>query len=291
MKVSVLVATYNPTWENLKLTIDSIIVQKDIDIELVVSDDGSKNNLFIQLEQYLKGNKFENYFLTELKENAGTVKNIVNGLNYCTGDFAKLISPGDYFVKDTTLADWTKHLIDSKKRWSIGKAVYYFKDQENHLQKAKQDKHPVLVDVYEKQLDNKIRWNYLVLDDIGLGAAIYSETRLLKEYIKRIEGKVLYAEDNCYRIMAFDNIIPDYYSNDVINYECGTGVSTSKNNDWKTKLLKDWRATDLEMINNPDETDAFQKKIIRYLKDPNRTKMIKKLFQPGRIRFAIKKRW
>lgn len=35
-----------------------------------------------------------------------------------------------------------------------------------------------------------------MLDDIALGAAILSESDLLKAYVSRIVGKIIYAEDN-----------------------------------------------------------------------------------------------
>ena len=49
--ISVIIVTYNPKWEKLRTTILSILFQKNINIEIIVSDDGSKNNLFEQQQK------------------------------------------------------------------------------------------------------------------------------------------------------------------------------------------------------------------------------------------------
>ena len=55
-KVSVVVLMYNPIPEKLWLTLNSIINQEKVDLEIVIGDDGSENNLFDAIEEYMKKN-------------------------------------------------------------------------------------------------------------------------------------------------------------------------------------------------------------------------------------------
>ena len=58
MKISVLVLSYNSDIDKLYLTLKSIIKQKIDDFEIVVSDDGSKDNHEQELAEYFKQNDF-----------------------------------------------------------------------------------------------------------------------------------------------------------------------------------------------------------------------------------------
>ena len=80
MKISVLVLSYNSDIDKLYLTLKSIIKQKIDDFEIVVSDDGSKDNHEQELAEYFKQNDFSNYKLVMNEQNRGTVQNILSGL-------------------------------------------------------------------------------------------------------------------------------------------------------------------------------------------------------------------
>ena len=97
-KVSVIVVMYNPIPEKLWLTLNSIINQEKVDLEIVIADDGSKNNLFDAIEEYMKKNDFSNYKFVYHKQNQGTVLNCYDGVNQASGDYIKLISPGDLLI-------------------------------------------------------------------------------------------------------------------------------------------------------------------------------------------------
>ena len=87
-------------------------------------------------------------------------------------------------------------------RWSFSEAVYYQgdPDQKNYVSVGA---HQQDLTLYIKHDSRLCRWNYTALDDIALGASIFSGTSLLKEYIDKIIDKVIYAEDNVWRKMMF----------------------------------------------------------------------------------------
>ena len=59
--ISILVLTYNSTWEDLENTLESALAQKGICYEIVISDDGSEDNHREQLIQYFERKNFPNY--------------------------------------------------------------------------------------------------------------------------------------------------------------------------------------------------------------------------------------
>ena len=58
--VTICVLTYNPDWIKFRNTLRSIICQRNVDFDIVVSDDGSEENYFDKAEEFLK----ETIFLT-----------------------------------------------------------------------------------------------------------------------------------------------------------------------------------------------------------------------------------
>ena len=115
--VAVVLVTYNPESNKLMDTIHSILIQKDIDLQLILADDGSNNCDYEQLEQYLNDKICFKKVVSPV--NQGTVKNILNALQYVEAPYVKVISPGDSFLDEYVLKNWISFLKKSKKRWSL----------------------------------------------------------------------------------------------------------------------------------------------------------------------------
>ena len=258
--VSVIVCDYNPKVKSLQYTLDSILNQKGVDFEVVIVDDGSKNNLHEIIEDYFYRNRFYNWTIVCNKENRGIVRNVYSGLDISKGRYCKLISPGDSLNGEYILKDWMNFCKEQNCRWSFSEAVYYQgdPDQKNYISVSA---HPQDLTPYIKHDSRLCRWNYTALDDIALGASIFSETSLLKEYIDKIIDKVIYAEDNVWRMMMFDGIIGMYFPENAVFYEFGTGISTKKSDVWSQRIQKDWDTANLLMVENK-ELDQFQEEVI-----------------------------
>ena len=71
--ITVVVLTYNPVWEKLRATLKSIVEQQDVHLQVVITDDGSKNNYFDKVESYFKEIGFDDFKLISNKNNEGTV--------------------------------------------------------------------------------------------------------------------------------------------------------------------------------------------------------------------------
>ena len=292
-ETTVIVLTYEPVKSRLWYTLDSILMQKKANFEIIVSDDGSKENYFKEIIKYFENKKFKDYSIVLHNKNEGTVKNVFSAVKLAKGKFVKLISPGDALVSSDTLCLWVEFLKKSGKQWSFGEALYYTRTEENKLFLTKKYCHPQIIDCYLKHKDEECRVNYVGFDDNALGSAVLCQTELMLKYLKKIIGKCIYAEDNSYRLMAFDNILPEYYPRAVIFYEYGTGISTSCDDAWYKKIRNDFESADNIMLSS-SKKDNIQKRIVEINKIKYRTGLfnrIRKKFFKGQIRMTFYKKF
>ena len=57
-EVSVVLVTYNTKWEKTRRTLESILMQKKIDFEIVISDDGSEITNYEKIIEFFRENNF-----------------------------------------------------------------------------------------------------------------------------------------------------------------------------------------------------------------------------------------
>lgn len=125
-EVSVVVACYNPVLEKLLMTLRSIIFQENVTVEIIVVDDGSKDqSLYKRLPEFFEDHSFTNYTFVLHEINSGTVHNMLDGVKAAHGEFIKLISPGDCLFKENTLRHWVDYMRDAKIPVSFGDAILY----------------------------------------------------------------------------------------------------------------------------------------------------------------------
>lgn len=88
-KLSVIIPMYNSS-EFIEEAVNSVLVQKDIDIEVIVVDDGSTDNSCSKLAKY--GNEI----CLLHKENGGASSARNFGLRKCTGEYVMFLDADDY---------------------------------------------------------------------------------------------------------------------------------------------------------------------------------------------------
>ncbi len=288
-EVTVIMATYNPVWEKCMFTLDSVIGQKGVELELIIVDDGSADNLFGRFSEYFDSKAFTNYRLIEHSENQGTVINYYDGIAVAKGKYIKLISPGDALFCDSTLSEWIRSLKKSGLCWSFGNAVYY-SFGENRPAVVRGPAFPRLIDCYTANNEVKCRWNYVVLEDVALGAALLCETQVFLKYLKVFLGRIKYAEDVVLNALMYDCILPLFYDSNVVFYEYGSGVSTGEKK-WKDIIQIDLRNAE-SIIVNFERKDALQIKISKALVSINsggqRKKRLLKNIQKGGLKKVLK---
>lgn len=280
--VSIVIVTYNSQWDALLSTIKSIINQIGIEFEIVIADDGSKDNKFKMVRQYFSDHNFTNYRLVENKINEGTVSNLMSGLRVAMGKYIKTISPGDLLYSKDTLQKWMVYMEQYNYDWTFSDATYYTKHDGNRLL-VSVPAHPQNVAPYLKKNKDECRWSYIVLDDIAMGASMLCRRDIQITYCEKILGKVIYAEDNMWRMMMFDDILGGYYPEKTIYYEYGTGISTANNDVWNQRLMQDWLAADIIMFDESRKLDQFQRKMIQAVHN-NKKGRLSKLMVKGKLK-------
>ena len=58
--MSVIVVTYNSEWEKIKITLNSILRQKNISLQIIVADDGSENIFSEKIQKLMGKYQFNN---------------------------------------------------------------------------------------------------------------------------------------------------------------------------------------------------------------------------------------
>ena len=235
--MSVLVLQYNASVIEVQKTIQSILRQQNIEFEIVVADDGSKENHFTQLEDYFKARGFNHYSLVNNPHNGGTVKNILSGLKMCNGKYVKCISPGDYLYDEMVLWNVYSKMEKNQAGLLFGRMAFY---QENRNQiSILKEQRPFRPEIYETGNNLKIRKHLLIYQDNIPGAAAFVKTELFRKMMALADNRIVYQEDLKFSMPTFMDETIIYQNNYVVWYEYGQGVSTNGADKWVARLQKD----------------------------------------------------
>lgn len=282
IQVTVLVLSYNPSWDKMKRTLNSVLMQTDINLEIIVTDDGSKDNMFDKIELLFEQNHFQNYLLLPSSVNEGICKNYLRGISTANGEYTKGISPGDYLYDERTLSEYYNYLKVNAIDVCFGNSIYYSDDKKG-FKCYKVLTCPKIIKIYQDYQKyrnfnhkRKIRFCYLVANDMIMGASTMAKTNILISYITKIVGRIKYTEDTIFRMMVCDNIDIYYFDRKILWYEYGTGISTSENEQWGKLLDADLSETFKIMYQDLKVNDFFSfrykwflyfgaKKIFRYI--------------------------
>ncbi|MBR6229325.1 MAG: glycosyltransferase [Eubacterium sp.] len=287
--VSVVVATYHPSLEKLFVTLNSILIQKDVSVQIVITDDGSGDVDWDRVKGYFDEKGFKDYVISALEENGGTVKNLINGVKHSEGRYVKPISPGDYLYGERVLRKWMTGMMRSEAAVGFADCICY--QYEKDMTYVSREAHPQKTHDFYR---NSWAYNYLVFDDIAVGAATLVKREILEKYLGFLEGRVIYAEDHSYRLMAAAGERAYFLGKPAILYEAGTGISTGKNDVWTKRLEADWQAANDIILSGevpevtPDEKrkKAFQK-AVKYRQMSGLSGMLKAARIPGKLRSVI----
>lgn len=127
--------------------------QKNVNIEVIVSDDGSQESHFIDIIKYFEENRFVDYSIVLHPRIVGTVKNVFSAVNVANSKFVKSISPGDALISSEIIGLWGEHLKKSGRQWSFGDVLYYRKFSDSKMHLIKKHCNPQVIDRYLKHDD------------------------------------------------------------------------------------------------------------------------------------------
>lgn len=285
-----MVCTYNPSSSHLIIALQSALLQKNIKMQIVITDDGSDSFDAETIIEFFYKKDFHDFTISRLVQNSGTVKNFRNGLKYCKGEYIRDLSPEDYLYGYNTLREWIDFIQEKDVGLSFSNVICYRLDNERILP-VKREAHPQCIRNY---YHGKWEYNYLIFNDLCVGTGMLIKRTMIDYYTHLIEGKVIYAEDNAYRIMAYQHVHMAFYDKPTVLYEVGNGISTSHSSTWREKLHKDWDKANNLMLELEQSDEAFLRQfrqIIRISKERHGIqRKMAKLFVPGYLIFAIKRK-
>lgn len=259
-EITVIVCTYNPDLQKLISTLKSVVLQKGVKIQVIVTDDGSSNNYFNEVKALFSSYPDIDYKLIENEINIGTVNNIYHAIKLAKGKYTYVISPGDFFFSENTLSQILIFSEENDIDIAFGKAQYY--KTENNSIKLFREMNPCAPEIYKlRWISNKMKaLAYCTMQGI-VGASFFRRTDVFTEYLSNISGRSKYDEDNTttYIHVLKKNKSIYYLDEFVVWYEYGTGISTSNNKKFLEELEKDC----ITVLN--DIRDSRNKSIVDYM--------------------------
>lgn len=249
--ISVIVATYNSDFNKLISTLFSIVIQKNINFEIIITDDGSENDYFANILNYFERNNFSNFKLFKNKINVGTVNNGYNAILMADGEYIFGISPGDMLYDENTLAKLYSFAVNKKAEVCFGDAVYYSRINEQVKVLNEINNAPLRGDVFDEKTSMKAQKIGFFYGNYILGVAFLRKRSIAIKYIGEIKDICKYVEDNTSTAFILaDNIRIYHFKDNIVWYEYGSGISTSNNKKWEYLMNLDYDASFEKLYRN-----------------------------------------
>ena len=225
MTLSIIICSYNPNFEKLLLSVKSAVCQEGIDFEVIITDDGSKQNYRREIENYLNNIQFNNYLFIEHKNNIGTVKNVLYAVKQAKGEYIFLNSPGDYIYDKDALAGFCAFAKEKNADICFGDYVAYNKDDNNGIHIIDYVR-PLRPSIYERSIEEYTIYHFFNGDI--LGASYLRRRSFLLESLEFVSKYSKYVEDGTTTAYGLLNEIPVFhFCQRIVWYEFGTGICTS----------------------------------------------------------------
>ena len=238
MRFSIILLTYNSDMQDIKLTLKSVLTQKFNDYEIVVSDDGSKDNHFDEIVDYFKENNFDRYIMVPHEENQGTVKNIISALEHCSGEYIRDFGTGDLFYDENSLALLDRFLKKNPCDTCFG-LIKSYNLVDGELKKG-EFCHPFDIQAYRKKNSSeRIKKNLVLYGDNICGASFVNKREVYLDYLIKISKYVKYEEDIFTVMAALDGKDIRLFDRYLVWYEYDMGVSSGGNSKFAELLRQD----------------------------------------------------
>ena len=238
-QVSVIVLTYNPNPVKLRQTLAAITTQRSVDLEIIISDDGSSKKDFSFLSTYMDSLNTKNYQLLEHTTNRGTVANCLSAVKAAMGEYIFFTSPGDLLFDEYVLRDFYQFAKQNHTPLCFGNVVFYnlTADGPKITREFGTPAHPQL---YKSGISLSQNETAFFGGNWVIGASYFRSRDIALKYLEKISDSSVYMEDTPSTAFALaDGLRLSYFDRNILWYEDGSGVSTGTNNKWEFLLKKD----------------------------------------------------
>lgn len=241
--ISIVFLQYNPISEKLISSLYSLINQKGIDFEIIITDDGSQEDYFDKIKVFFERYHFTNYLLHKNHDNLGIVKNYLSGVEFAQGEYVFGNSPGDVLANCYALRDYYNFAQKHSAKCLFAEAAYYEKVNDKYIVKScyMDPPQPKAYEWFMPRCFGKIG---LFCEQPILGAVFLRKKEYVEKYFSIISETSKYVEDNTsalYSVMDGEKIV--YFNKLVLWYETGSTKSTEVNTWWDKALAEDFSNT------------------------------------------------
>lgn len=148
MKISILTPTYNRA-KLLNKLYRSLVenVKYDVEIEWLIMDDGSIDDTSLEVEKFIKENKFDIQYYSQ--ENKGKMLAINNLIGYATGDLIIECDSDDYFKNNAFLT--IKNTFNEMDENTYALCYLKYDQNECNIGNLFKQKETTMFDLYFKQ--------------------------------------------------------------------------------------------------------------------------------------------
>lgn len=122
--VSVIVITYNSS-KTVVETLDSIKNQTYPNVEIVISDDGSKDDTIEVVEKWIADNDGVNAVIVKAERNQGVPANVNKGVRKCSGNLFKIIAGDDALVENAIERFYDEYKKNDEKTIVYAKTILF----------------------------------------------------------------------------------------------------------------------------------------------------------------------
>lgn len=286
MDISIIFTIYNSSYEDIELTLNSIIKQIDINYEIIFADDCSPINQEDQIHKYMKKTNISYKYIRNAK-NVGTVRNCLNALSFAKGRIVKPIGAGDIFIYNNLFS----RIVNYNQKFDIIYVPMIGYIKQNGKYYSTKYRNPLFKNSYKSNNLNKCVENFLIYGDHFSGAGLFYKKDTFFKYLSFIKDKIIYVEDfiTVFALLDYLKVVIDNQFG--IYYSLGTGISTKMQKD--PRILADANSfNDLCIKNYSQRREIIMYQHVLFLDGKNSifSKVYKYIRYPKFISLLVKKK-
>lgn len=243
--VSVIVASYEPNPVLMKRTLFSILNQsQDISMEIIVCDDGSKEDHVQDIDQFISQYEPVSYRFVKQPQNVGTVMNVLAGVKAAVGKYVYLISPGDYLYDEHSLRKMVDFAEKEDCDICFGNVVCYCAQGDGYTIRDDFPPAPLKPAYYSDDISDFDKKNAFFCGNFIYGPAYLRRRTAALKYFSQLEGVSRLTEDNTSMALAlYDGAHCKHFDRNIVWYECASGVSNNQKSPRFLRVQEDLKST------------------------------------------------
>ena len=255
--ISVVLMTYNQKLSSVLLSIESVLRQKGCEFELVVADDGSREDHIPAIKSYLSQRGFSSFAFVKSSRNKGIVSNLLAGVQAASFPIIKPLSPGDLLYRPDTLSVIESFFNETGSDIGFGRLMGY--SSENNRIRRFEYNAPTNPEIYSDpsaELPALAKSQLLDTDWIP-GCSLFYRKDFISRYLIRLKDEfgVIYSEDLTCPLITMDDIRIRFLDQYILWYEIGTGISTAGSKASRKRMYRDHRSFFSGLVRqNPNNT-------------------------------------